>query len=442
MTGIRSAARWLLRGEANVSATLDSLSVEIREVQHRLDALVESSAARDEDVAALGRRLDRLTEDAQSRAAADAWPTADPLRTDGVNVVGYLQRQLGIGAVARRIVEILRSADAPTSAIAFGATSSRPISESFALDQRIDFTASLAVVAADQLGLLEQHHPELRATSERLAGYCFWELDRITDDMRAGCELVDEVWTATRFTHDAFADADVPVRLVPITIPEPVSSGRERSEFAPLSGAGDRPVVGLTFDHFSVLDRKNPLGAIEAFRRAFTPDEGPLLVVKTMNGHVAADAHDRLVAAAAERPDVVVWDRHLSSPDQAAFIAGLDLLVSLHRSEGLGLHLAEAMWLGTPVIATGYSGNVDFMDRSCAALVGHELVEIGASEGGGIYPPGARWADPDLDEAADHLRRLIDDSTARSELARAARSRMESQPDDATTARSILDAFG
>ncbi|MEM9038663.1 MAG: glycosyltransferase [Actinomycetota bacterium] len=441
MTGLRSAARWLLRGEANVSATLDSLSREIREMQRRLDALVESSAARDEDVAGLRRRLNQLQEDAQSRAAADAWPIAESLRTDGVNVVGYLQRQLGIGSVSRRIVEILRAADAPMSAIAFGATSSPPVSESFALDQRIDFTSSLAVVAADQLGLLDRHHPELRATSERLAGYCFWELDRITDDMRAGCELVDEVWTATRFTHDAFAEAGVPVRLVPIPVPEPAASGRERSEFAPLSGAGDRPVVGVTFDHFSVLDRKNPLGAIEAFRRAFTADEGPLLVVKTMNGHVAADAHDRLVAAAADRPDVVVWDRHLSGPDQAAFIAGLDLLLSLHRSEGLGLHLAEAMWLGTPVIATGYSGNVDFMDSSSAALVGHELVTIDAGEGGGIYPAGARWADPDLDEAADHLRRLVGDSAARAELAGAGRSRMESQSDEATTARSILDAF-
>lgn len=441
MGGLRGAARWLMRGEANVSSTLDALSGEIRDLQQRVDASVEAGAARDAELAALGRRLDLLTAEAQSRAAAAAWPVADSLRDDGVNVVGYLQRQLGIGSVARRIVEILRLTETPSSAIAFGATSSPPIGEPFVLDQRLDFTSSVAVVAADQLELLDRHHPELRASSERLAGYCFWELDRITDDMRAGCELVDEVWTATRFTHSAFADAGIPVRLVPIPVPEPMSSGRDRSEFAPLSGADGRPVVGVTFDHFSVLDRKNPLGAIEAFRRAFTPDEGPLLIVKTINGHLAVDAHDRLVAAGADRSDVIVWDRHLSAADQAAFIGGLDVLLSLHRSEGLGLHLAEAMWLGTPVVATGYSGNVDFMDSSCAALVGHELVEIGEAEGGGIYPPGARWADPDLGEAAEHLRRLVGDPAARSGLAGAARSRMESQPDAATTARSILDAF-
>lgn len=107
-----------------------------------------------------------------------------------------------------------------------------------------------------------------------------------------------------------------------------------------------------------------------------------------------------------------------------ALLAHSDCLVSLHRSEGLGLHLAEAMWLGTPVIATAYSGNLDLMDDRSAALVGYELVAVGAA-GQGVYPPTARWAQPDVGEAAELMRRMVSDATWREGLAAAALQRME-----------------
>ncbi len=123
-----------------------------------------------------------------------------------------------------------------------------------------------------------------------------------------------------------------------------------------------------------------------------------------------------------------------------AFIAATDALVSLHRSEGLGLHLAEAMWLGTPVVATRYSGNLDLMDDECSILIDAELVPV--TRGQGVYPATARWAEPDLDQAAAAMRRLVGDPAFHERLVAAGRRRMEAQPSLADTGRMIAGLLG
>jgi glycosyltransferase involved in cell wall biosynthesis len=184
-----------------------------------------------------------------------------------------------------------------------------------------------------------------------------------------------------------------------------------------------------------VTERKNPIGVIDAFSRAFAPDEGPVLLIKTMNGHQRRPQHLRVLAAADGRDDVRVWDEALDRTDQMALMAAVDCVVSLHRSEGLGLHLAEAMWLRTPTIATRYSGNLDFMNDDNSLLIDAELVNV--ENGEGVYPSAARWADPDLDQAAAAMRRIAGDSALGGRLAKAGRRTMEQQPSLADTGRLI-----
>jgi glycosyltransferase involved in cell wall biosynthesis len=361
---------------------------------------------------------------------------ATPRRNDGVNLVGYLTRESSLGDVARRLAAGLTDALVPVAPIGYERTASPKVPGVVPPDQRIEFGTTLAVVNADQFPALRMDHPELFDATEWMIGYWFWELEHIPQHMRSSIGLVDEIWAGSQFVVDAFAAvARVPVHHVPIPVPEPVCSDRRGPSFAPLADVGDRPVLGVVLDHFSVTARKNPIGAIEAFRRAFRPDEGPVLVVKTMNGEHRWPQHQELVAAAAGRSDIRVWDVHLSRADHMGFIRSLDALVSLHRSEGLGLHLAEAMWLGTPVIATRYSGNLDLMDDDCSVLIDAEMVRVEGGEG--VYPPEARWADPDLDQAASAMRRLVEDPAWRGHLARAGRARMESQPTMADTAARV-----
>jgi glycosyltransferase involved in cell wall biosynthesis len=136
-----------------------------------------------------------------------------------------------------------------------------------------------------------------------------------------------------------------------------------------------------------------------------------------------------------DRPDLVVVDRLLSKADQMALVGHADVLLSLHRAEGFGLHLVEAMWLGTPTIATRYSGNLAFMDDDCSLLVDARMVPV--QRGEGFFPPEASWADPDLDQAATHLRRLLADPGLARRLAAEGRARMERQPSFEQTGRTI-----
>jgi glycosyltransferase involved in cell wall biosynthesis len=301
--------------------------------------------------------------------AATPVVVADSIRTNGFNLVGYLTRHSGLGDVARRLRAAASEASVPYSTIATQRSAS-PSGSFDDVDNRVEFTNSLCVVTADQFPFLATDFPQLFAATRRMIGYWFWELEFIPRPMREAMALVDEIWAGSRFVTDAFAAvSSVPVRHVPIPVAEPRPSSRTRADFAVLSDLGDRPVFLTVLDHLSVTERKNPVGTINAFRKAFEPGEGPVLIVKTMNGHQRWSRHQRLLAAADGRDDIRVWDETLTRDDQMALVAAVDCMVSLHRSEGLGLHLAEAMWLGTPTIATRYSGNLDFMNDDNSLLV-------------------------------------------------------------------------
>ena len=360
---------------------------------------------------------------------------ADKLRGGGLNLVGYFTRQSGLGDVVRRLRDAVDQAGVAHSAVATQRTAS-PTHDSDVIGNRVEFTNSVCVVTADQFPFLAADFPQLFAATQRMIGYWFWELEHVPLHMRQSIALVDEIWAGSRFVTDAFAAvSSVPVRHVPIPVGEPRRSGCGRSDFAVLADVGKRPIFLTVLDHLSVTERKNPIGVIDAFCRAFTPDEGPVLLIKTMNGHQRWPNHLRVLAAANGRADIRVWDEALDRTDQMALMAAADCVVSLHRSEGLGLHLAEAMWLRTPTIATRYSGNLDFMNDDNSLLIDAELVNV--DHGEGVYPPTARWADPDIDQAAAAMRRIAGDPALCARLAKAGRRTMEQQPSLADTGRLI-----
>jgi len=223
----------------------------------------------------------------------------------------------------------------------------------------------------------------------------------------AAFDLVDEVWAATSHMQAAIernAPDHVSVHLMPIPLVAPaVADGLDKASF----GLEDRFTFLFSFDFMSVVERKNPTGLLEAFMQAFAPNEGPVLVVKTINGHRRLDALERLRWQARDRSDIVIIDGYFDHGMSGALMAACDSYVSLHRAEGLGLTMSEAMALGKPVIATAYSGNVDFMTDSTAILIPAEPILIGSKAA--PYDPTSSWVQPDLDAAAVAMRRLVDD---------------------------------
>ena len=239
-------------------------------------------------------------------------------------------------------------------------------------------------------------------------------------DWRAGVPFVHESWVLSRFTAEAVTPllpGRVHVVPPPLAVQPPAPSGFGRAEF----GLPDAAVIVLvSFNLASSFARKNPLGALRAFRTAFGDRADRLLVLKIGNPSDWPEDFAVLERAVAGMGNVRLETRTLPAADSHALTAACDIVLSLHRSEGFGLVPAEAMLLGKPVIATGWSGNTDFMAEGDSVLVPYRLVP--ADDPRAVFEaPGAVWADPDLDAAAAALVRLADDAGARARLGAAAR---------------------
>ena len=251
----------------------------------------------------------------------------------------------------------------------------------------------------------------------RIIGYWAWELPVVPPEWHGGRGFVHEVWVPSRFTAAALEPL-MPgrVRVVPpaLAMAPPNPSALDRAAF----GLPDSAVIVLmSFNMASSFERKNPLAAIQAFRLAFGERSDRLLLVKVLHADHAPADFARLLQAA-QAPNIRVETRAMPDRDRHALTAVSDIVLSLHRSEGFGLVPAEAMMLGRSVIATAWSGNMDYMDRDNAALVGYRLVP--ASDDRSVYR-NASWAEPDLGDAVTHLRFLADNEAARRGLGERAR---------------------
>jgi len=254
----------------------------------------------------------------------------------------------------------------------------------------------------------------------RVIGYWAWELPVVPPDWHAGLNFVHEVWVPSRFTAAAL-DGLLPGRVRVVPHPLAVTPPTATPDRAGFGLPADAVIVLVSFNLASSFERKNPLAAITAFRAAFGERPDRLLLLKVgYPEHFPADLA-RLRAAIGSARNIRLDVGTLSPCRSRALTASADIVLSLHRSEGFGLVPAEAMFLGKPVIATGWSGNMDFMDAGCAAPIGYRLVPVCDSRS--VYDiPGAVWAEADLDEAVEQLRRLADGATLRAELGRRARA--------------------
>ncbi len=258
-----------------------------------------------------------------------------------------------------------------------------------------------------------------RAGVYRIA-YWAWELEEIPPEWKALAATVEEVWAPTPFVAAAMRKA------LSVAVYD-MLPGIGIGEIEPLEraklGVGPGEFVFLfMFDMLSDFDRKNPLAAVRAFRRAFSVDEPARLIIKISRG---ASEPQKLAALQEEAlgANILLIDEQVSRAIAYGYIALADCVVSLHRSEGFGMLLAEAMLLGKPVIATGYSGNTAFMTRENSLLVDYEMTVI--RESGPIYKAGNRWAEPSVEQAAACMRQLFDDRAAAQSLAKRGRADAE-----------------
>ncbi len=356
-------------------------------------------------------------------AAAQALPMPEvhPEYPAGINLVGYAHGEFGVAEILRRFAHTLQGGGMPFLVRNFDVgvasrQSDRSMQEFLAKDCRYD--VNLFCINADQMPVAHQHLGDAVFGGRYNIGCWFWELEKFPEQWHPSIDLVDEIWVTAPFVRDAIAACtSKPVHIVPValTADPPVNSSRRE-----VGLAEDAFVCLFSFDFNSFVTRKNAEGVIAAFRRAFADGRRDVrLVIKTTNGGRFPEALRKLIATAGGDDRIEVRDGFLDRKGMWALQACCDCYVSLHRSEGLGLGMAECMLLGKPVVATAYSGNLAFMDENNSCLVGYTLIPVEEGE----YPAwqGQHWADPDVDQAAAHLKRLADDPAYARQLGERAR---------------------
>jgi glycosyltransferase involved in cell wall biosynthesis len=268
---------------------------------------------------------------------------------------------------------------------------------------------------------------ELSSGSRYNIGTWYFELPTVPEWMQPQFTRISEIWAPTKFVQRAFIRyTDKPVFVVPPVVPVFQADGDIESLRHRLCLPQGRTIFLASFDFNSAVSRKNPLGVVEAFGNAFPEPSasGPFLVLKAINLVPGQPFTRRLVDAVAGVGGMLI-DRTVDHQTFANLFHACDVYVSLHRSEGFGLGLAEAMAIGKPAIATAYSGNLDFMSSANSCLVGYRPREIGAADHAdnpGIdttYTGGALWAEPDLDQAARWMSILQSDPEQRGHIGRA-----------------------
>lgn len=403
--------------KARLLALWRNLPVPVRRAAHLTAGAPGAAfrAARDAYDAAAKARAERS---AQARAGRRAKRRNLP-PTLPVTIVGFHGAVHGLGEGARMLARGFADAGLATRAVDLSAQVGFPV----------DLPAAFPPPGTDERGVVISHinPPELlrwvRETEgrplegRRHIGYWAWELEDVPPEWKAAFALVDEVWTPSAFAADAIRKIAPPrVKVSPAPYPLYLNPrpAPDRARFGVPKGA---VVVLMAFDLRSTAQRKNPHAALRAFQRAqATASKPALLLCKVVGADLYPETFEALRRQVADTPSIRLMTESLSADDMAVLTASSDIVLSLHRSEGYGLLLAEAIWLGKPTVATGWSSNVEFMDPASSQLVDFDLIPV---EGDGAIYRAGRWADARIDDAAGKLARMIANDAWRAELAAA-----------------------
>lgn len=325
----------------------------------------------------------------------------------GVNLLGGIRAETGLGQSCRLVAEELLATDVPMTINNYVQIGNLKQSDSgfeSYISEEPQYSVNLIHINPHELGLallqMDRRYWDCRYN----IGFWLWELEEFPEEWVPCIQCMDEIWTPSEFISCAIRKkTSKPVHTVPYCITAKCDDTCNRETFGLPK---DKFLFLMMYDSNSVMERKNPIGVIRAFRQAFSSTEdGVGLVIKVSSAEKGE--LNELKKELAEYKNIYFITETLSKEKVNSLIACVDTIVSLHRAEGFGLVLAEAMYLGTPTIATNWSANTEFMNSEVACMIDYRLVEI--KETVGPFQKGQKWADPDLTEAAMYMRKLYSD---------------------------------
>ena len=350
----------------------------------------------------------------------------------GINVAGYFHGQFGVAESARLIVKSLKAANIPH--VLNNIESEFHSNEDSTFDDfssKNPYPINLIVVNADQSDVFfREFGPDYFKGRYNIALWA-WELSKFPDKWLENLQYFNEIWTHSSFVSNSMKDFSIPVENVscPISINDELPN---RKKF----GIKDSDFVFLfIFDFASIFERKNPLGLIKAFKSAFGDKGGIKLVIKSINGKKFPTEFKQLEQEC--KNNVIHFSEHFEKKDVDVLIASCNCYVSLHRAEGLGITIAEAMSAGKPVITTNYGGNTDFMNTDNSFPVKYSLKKLDKDYGD--YKKGNVWAEPDLEDAITLMKQVYENKKLAAEIGDKAKKYIKEKMSFSTIGNNIFN---
>lgn len=376
-------------------------------------------------------RIRRLETDT-GEAICDFSLRGAPFRTDlvrrtldiGMNIVGFLSADLGVGESARCMVRAADAAGIPTALVPLKLHCKNPMGDlSFADRFREDNPHGVNVVHIDPPASqdIDHHHGVAFRRGKHNIAYWAWELPDFPDAWVPACAYFDEIWCPSDFVREAISmKASLPV----LTMPHAIHFERPQGNFRGQFGLPASDFIFLfAYDLNSYSERKNPGAVLQAFRSSGLAGRGASLAIKVHNAAGNPEDFARLKAAVADLPGTTLIADTLSRSDLYRLEAACDCFVSLHRSEGFGLAVAESMFLGKPVISTDWSATAEYVTEENGCPV--RCMEIMLEKNIGPYTKGSHWAQPDPEHAAWWMKKLFEDRALAAQLGAAGRATIE-----------------
>ena len=334
----------------------------------------------------------------------------------GINIIGYAQSIIGIAEDVRMAARSAQTGNIPYCVI------DAPVPGPARLDHTLDdkiVSSPIHPVSIYCLPPTEMIRLGIEGGRSLLNAGCYnigawhWELPHWPSQLASVQDAVDEIWVFSDFVKNAFSNFNgTSVTRMPLAVEVPNSAKCNRALF----GLPNKKFLFLAmFDGNSWLSRKNPLGAVRAFLAAFPNDRDVGLVIKAISANEESSAWKSLLAEISNDDRVFIINKSLSRIEVTSLMLSCDAYVSLHRSEGFGRIIAEAMLLGVPTVVTNFSGNVDFCTQDTSYLVDGELVALKPDEY--IFAEGQHWCDPDIPTAIEQLVRVRNDPNGREAIA-------------------------
>lgn len=335
----------------------------------------------------------------------------------GINIIGYLKGEFGIGEAARLNIKACNAVGLPVSLINYEAITVHRNEDKTFTNFSDDFLYPINLI---QISPSEVENFMLDKIASNLKGkynilYLAWESEYFPNQYIKSIGYFDEIWVPSKFCQDIISRVcNVPV----INIPHPIEINLAPSTDDDAVNFYDNSKFNFLFifDYNSTLERKNSLNLIDAFQKAFDKNNDKyVLTIKTSSSKNFISEKMQLIKKIGDFTTIKIVEKIFDKNSLDTIINNCDCYVSLHRSEGFGLTMAEAMFLNKPVIATGYSGNTEFMDFQNSFLVNYNKTTAG--ENLINYDKKTIWSDPDVNHASQLMQYVVNNKKQTSEIA-------------------------